>query len=294
MSITDNTEIFGRKVFFVCATFSLNSNVILRLMEQEYEIYKVDEYRQLKSLLQLNPDAIVYINADSQNTANVWFNFISYFETDPQYSKCSFGVFAGKLKPAERERWVKALKLEAGFYDLEKSFGEIMGNVMMKLTDLKAKGMRQFVRMSCAENKESEAYFVNANTMYKMKLLDISSIGAGINIPAKYGQLAQPKSVLHGLTLVLGSKQLKVNARIHAIKPTNEGIITILIFTPETPDDIRNYIRKYICDELQKRMMNTILSLPWDKTDYSVKIEVDDGAPPSEEQKSEEPATDEK
>ena len=50
---SENSEIFGRKIFFVCATFTLNTNIILRLMEQEYEIYKIDEPRQLKNLLEL-------------------------------------------------------------------------------------------------------------------------------------------------------------------------------------------------------------------------------------------------
>ena len=55
---SENSEIFGRKIFFVCATFTLNTNIILRLMEQEYEIYKIDEPRQLKNLLELNPQSI--------------------------------------------------------------------------------------------------------------------------------------------------------------------------------------------------------------------------------------------
>ena len=62
---SENSEIFGRKIFFVCATFTLNTNIILRLMEQEYEIYKIDEPRQLKNLLELNPQSIVYFNVDT-------------------------------------------------------------------------------------------------------------------------------------------------------------------------------------------------------------------------------------
>lgn len=283
---TTNSAIYGRKIFFVCATFTLNTNIILRLMQQEFEIYKIDEYRQLKSILQLTPDAIVYINADSQNTPNVWFNYISAFEKDPQFKNVDFGVFAGKLKAPEIERYSKALKLSAGFYTLDKSFGDIMGRLMQKLDDIKAKGMRRFVRMNCSSNKSTEAYFVNGNMMYKMKLLDISSIGIGLKIPAKYGQIVQPNAVLHGLTLVLGPKQLKVNAKIHAAKMETDGILTVLIFTPDTTDDFRNYVRNYICEELQKDLLDTVITLPWDKTDYTIEIKQEE----PKEEKSEETA----
>ena len=45
---------------------------------------------------------------------------------------------------ADEERYTKALKLEAGFYSLSKTFGEIMDCLMIKLEELKAKGCRRF------------------------------------------------------------------------------------------------------------------------------------------------------
>jgi len=265
-----NTQIFGRKIFFISATFTLNTNVILRLMDQEYEVYKIDDFRQLRSILTLNPDSIVFINADSTNTPNTWYNLISNFENDPAFEKVDFGVFESKLKKPEKERFTSSLKLKAGFYSLEKTFGEIVGELLGKLEELKAKGIRQFVRYSCANNKACEAYFVNGNMMYKMQFIDISSIGVGLLIPQKYAPIARINYVIQGLTLVLGSKQLKVNAKIHTIKALPTGILAVLIYTPDTTDNFRKYLRTYICESLQKELMNSIISLPWDKTDYTV------------------------
>lgn len=283
-SINQKTEIFGRKIFFLSTTFSLNTNIILRLMEQEYEVYKVDDYRQLKSILSINPQSIVYINVDSHNTPSTWFNFIKYFETD--FAKTSFGIFTGKLKGADRERFKNALNLEAGFFTLDKSFGEVLGDVLAKLNSLNAKGVRQFVRLTCAKNKSAEAYFVNGNMMYKMNFVDISSIGVGIVIPLKYAQIARVNAVIQGLTLVLGPKQLKVNAKIHTIKAIQTGILAVLIFTPDTSDSFRNYIRSYICEELQKTMIDTIMQLPYDKTDYSVVLAPESNSEQEKSQKS--------
>lgn len=269
-------EIYGKKVFFVCATFTLNTNIVLRLMEQEYEIYKIDQYRQLKSLLILNPQSIVYINLDSQNTPNVWYNFIQYFETEPRFKDVKFGAFSSKLKPAEKERFTKSLRLEAGFYSVEKGFGEAMGDLMVRLEDLKAKGMRKFVRMNCQGVRSTEAFFLRGNMMYKMEVVDISSIGMGLKIPLKYCQLFRINTVIPGLNLVLGSKQLKVNAKIFGIKNIGDAALLIMIFTPDTEDSFRSYVRSFICEEMQKKLINQALSLNWDKTDYTTQVEVEE------------------
>ena len=267
--------IYGRKIFFLYPGFALNTNIILRLREQEFELYKLEEYRKLKCLLEKYPDSIVLINLDSQNSINVWFNFIKYFEQSPKFSHVSFGVLTDKIREADEERYTKALKLEAGFYSLSKTFGEIMDCLMIKLEELKAKGCRQFLSMNCAEDKGSECYFVSGNMMYKMKLLDISSIGLGMKVPGKYVQVMKPDSVIRGLTLVLGTKQLKVNARIHATRPEEDGVYALLIFTPETPDNFRNFVRNYIYEEIQQRLGAECLSLEWDKNEYVI-------APPEE------------
>ncbi|WP_303920407.1 hypothetical protein [Treponema berlinense] len=268
----ENTEIFGRKIFFVCATFTLNTNIILRLMEQEYEIYKIDEPRYLRPLLKLNPEAIVYINIDSHYSPQVWYNFISSFEHNPEFSKCDFGIFTAR--GAGKIQYERVLKLSAGFFTLEKNFGEIMSSLLQKLETLNAKGMRKFVRLRCADNKSAEAYFISGNMMYKMNFIDISSIGVGILIPQKYSGFAKINSVIQGLTLVLGNKQLKVNAKFHTIKATQNGVIAALIFTPDTPGSFRNYVRTYICEELQKKMSSTLMQLQLDNTDYTIEVPV--------------------
>lgn len=268
----ENTEIFGRKIFFVCATFTLNTNIILRLMEQEYEIYKIDEPRYLRSLLKLNPEAIVYINIDSHYSPQVWYNFISSFEHNPEFSKCDFGVFT--VKGTGKIQYERVLKLSAGFFTLEKNFGEIMSVLLQKLETLNAKGMRKFVRLRCADNKSAEAYFISGNMMYKMNFIDISSIGVGLLIPQKHSGFAKINSVIQGLTLVLGNKQLKVNAKFHTIKATQNGVIAALIFTPDTPGAFRNYVRTYICEELQKKMSSTLMQLHLDNTDYTIEVPV--------------------
>ncbi|MGI5059358.1 hypothetical protein [Treponema pectinovorum] len=280
---SQKTEIFGRKIFFLGTTFSLNTNIILRLMEQEYEVYKVEDHRQLKSILSANPKSIVYINADNQNNASTWFNFIQYFETATEFSSTSFGVFTGKLKGQDRERFKSALKLEAGFFTLDKTFAEILPGVLSKLDSLHAKGVRQFVRLNCANNKDAEVYFVSGNMMYKMNFIDISSIGVGIVIPVKYAQIARVNTVIQGLTLVLGPKQIKVNAKIHTVKAMQTGILAVLIFTPDTPDNLKSYIRTYIFEELQKSLVEAIMQLPYDKTDYSIVLAPEDSTEEKEQ-----------
>ena len=49
-----------------------------------------------------------------------------------------------------------------------------------------------------------------------------------------------------------------------------------MIFTPDTEDSFRSYVRTFICEEMQKIIINKALSLNWDKTDYTTQVEVEE------------------
>ena len=268
--------IYGKKIFFLNATFTLNTNIILRLIVQEYEVYKIDDFRQVKSLLKLNPDAIVFVNIDSGNPVKTWFNFIQYFENDKQFENASWGVFSANMKKPDRELFTKFLKLKAGFFPDNKDFSTIMKELTEKLGELHAKGRRQFVRLNCKDNPDLITFYVSGNIMYKMKLLDISSIGCGIKIPLKDAPLLNSIKSFSGLNFMLRDKQVKLNARIHATKQEADGFLVVLIFTSDTLASTRNTIRAFICDESHRALMNKILFMSWDKTDYSNLVHPED------------------
>ena len=63
-----------------------------------------------------------------------------------------------------------------------------------------------------------------------------------------------------------------MNAKIHTIKVVPSGILAALIFTPDTPGNFRNYVRTYICEELQKKMTANLIKLQLDDTDYTIEV----------------------
>ena len=72
--------IFGRKVFFLNPTLSIQNVFVRKLQDLEYEVYTIEHYYDAKPVLSEYEDSICFINIDDRLTYKQWLNFIKSFE----------------------------------------------------------------------------------------------------------------------------------------------------------------------------------------------------------------------
>ena len=103
--------IFGRKVFFLNPTLSIQNVFVRKLQDLEYEVYTIEHYYDAKPVLSEYEDSICFINIDDQLTYKQWFNFIKSFEKDSSLETVFLGVISEKIRPHEKEEFLLKTKL---------------------------------------------------------------------------------------------------------------------------------------------------------------------------------------
>ncbi len=262
-------SIFGRKIFFLNPSYSINTNIIPRLQKLEYEVYKIPLYRQAKGILSINPDSICLICFDNQLTQKEWFNFIKSFEGDEKLKSIKLGIINDHIKSSTLEMYKQCTKLEAGIIKSDNNNETFVSTLVETLESLNAKGRRKYVRINCMADKETEVFWFSRNTMIKAKIIDISSVGAAILVPGKFAQFIQPGLQLNDLTIMIGPKQMSVMATVLTVKPQGDSVVGVLLLDKNTPDSIRDFIRNYVSDNLQRAMTSLTAKQPSDTTDYN-------------------------
>ncbi len=56
--------VYGRKVFFINASFTIEQLAKGMLRDMEYETYIIEDLKQAKCILRKNPDSICLVNLD--------------------------------------------------------------------------------------------------------------------------------------------------------------------------------------------------------------------------------------
>ncbi len=271
MADSQSNSIFGKKVFFLYPSYFFQNTIIENLRHNEYEVYIINDYKNVKNILTLNKECILYVNLDTVFNYASWFNFIDSIEQNEQYSSITIGVISEKLKESQIREISPASKLEAGIIttkDDEKCTQEIIGY----LEEHNAKGRRQYVRANCLDDQAAEIFWITAsNMMYKMKIVDISSSGIAVLVPAKQLTAIQLNALMPNMNLMLRGKKLTVTMRAQAVKATQNGAVGVLMFPDTTEPDIYDSVRTYIFETLSRKLNDSLFGLPVDQTNYLVK-----------------------
>lgn len=266
---------FGRKVFFLNPTYAIQKVVIGQLKEEEYEVYVLQDYRYVKNILRHYPDSICFINVDEQLSVEGWIRFINSFNKDEILKTIYLGVTTERLPKAERDQFLYKVKIPAGMISLNKQILEVAATIKSILELCGAKGRRQYIRAQCSKDNTSYVSWTKDRSTFQFKLQDISSVGAAIVIPEKYFDLFKQNDLLRDLVIVLGSKSVKSNAVVFAIKDNSEKKTKtgVLFYTQGISHTSKDLIREYVFRTLDSSVFASAAGEPFDAFDYEKETE---------------------
>lgn len=268
----DNKDnILGRKVFFVNPAYSIKKDIIPALHRQEFEVYIIDSYRDIKNLMKINQGSVLFLNVDTQLSVGSWFNYIRTFERDEFLSSINLSVITERMKQQDIDVFVKNTHLKGGIIDISEGGEEVLKRILGVLDSVNAKGMRQYVRANVDSDKEASLFWNYNGKMHHLKMLDISSVGMAVSVPAALAeQIVAKNFLLQDVTMRLGVKQIPIDAVIYAIKKTESGYIWVLLLLPSASSQAKNEIRSYVAETNQTELMLSINNLRQDDTDYNL------------------------
>lgn len=265
----NDIEIFGRKIFFINPAYAVRNDIIKDLQNKEYEIYVIDNYHEAKNLLRLNQNSLLFINVDAQLPVSSWYNYIRSYEKEEVLRTIHITIMSERIKQSDRILFENAPECQGGVLNINNGTEIIAREIQAILDKTNAKGKRQYIRANLFYDRDASLFWNYGQKMHQLKLLDISSVGMAVKVPAQISNLVTKNTVLRDVTLKLGTKQFLVEAVVFAIKQENDMTNWILLLS-KTSTQIKETIRAYISFQIQKTMMATINGDTLDDSDYAV------------------------
>jgi len=269
MKLRENPSM-GRKVFFINPPFKLSSLIIPELRKEEYEIYELKDYQHAKSILQLFPESICFLNIDEDLTPTEWFNFVRSFGANDTLKTIHLGVIS-----IESLTWVKELflihtNMPCGFISATSSKAQLIETITAILDINGAKGQRKYVRADCKEDTKIYATCLVSGITVKLEIRNISTVGFCCTAPLASQKLFSINLVVRRLVLCIHDKEIITNAAVIAVKVEGDHLMIVLLFLQGISFTAKQNIRNYVTAFLQRSISIITQNIPLDTTDYSI------------------------
>jgi len=244
------TDIVGRKVFFLYPTASVQNQIVTELVQQEYEIYISKDHSRLAQTLKKYSDSVVFVNIDDGMPELEWEKWIiALYNAAPDIK---IGVFSSSNDEELKSKYVEKLKISCGFMALKLDMSKTIPVILEILKVMNAKGRRKYIRATTERETTATMNMPLKGNIFNGVIKDISVVGISCSFENDPGL---PRNALFkDIQIRLQSMLLKVEAIAFGSRMDGNEKIYVLIFTQRIDPEVRVKIRKYIQQNLQNKM----------------------------------------
>jgi hypothetical protein len=246
-----NTEIVGKKVFFLCPSVQMQNQIIDELTQQEFEIYAVKDSARLTRVLKKYNDSIVYVNLDDNSYKSELEKWIEAIVSSVPTVK--LGVFSSSTDEEYKNKLIKKFNITCGFINIKLDMSKAAQKIIETLDGMNVKGRRKYLRASTEHENTATINLPHDGNFIKGTIKDVSVVGFACvfdrDPPLK------SKTLYKDIQLRLQSMLLKAEAVVFGSRDDSGNKIYVLVFnTQKISPDVRAKIRKYIQQNLQHKI----------------------------------------
>jgi len=246
-----NTEIVGRKVFFLYPTVQMQNIIMDELTQQEFEIYTAKDAARLTPVLKKYNDSIVYVNLDDNTFKSELEKWIEVARSAVPNVK--IGVFSSSTDEEYKKKYSNKSYIECGMINLKLDMNRAAQKISETLESMNVKGRRKYLRASTERETTATINLPHDGNFIKGSIKDVSVVGISCTFDNNPG--LKNKSLYKDIQIRLQSMLLKAEAVVFGSRNDSGNTIYVLIFnTQRISPDVRTKIRKYIQQNLQHKM----------------------------------------
>ena len=248
------SDLIGKKVFFLYPAASVVNQVVFELVQNEYEAYTAKDHSRIAQLLKKYPDSIVFINTDEKISGTEWEKWINTVLSSTP--KIKIGIFTSNNNEEFREKFTKNNRITCGFYTNKVDMSKITESILEMLNEQNVKGRRKYLRARTDSEPDAVINIPHNGEFLNGVIKDISVVG--VSCVFKHDPGLSKNSILKNVQIKLQSMILKVESVIFGSREEGGEKIYVLVFTQRTDPTARVKIRKYIQKNLQSKMDSEI------------------------------------
>jgi hypothetical protein len=247
-----NSDVVGRKVFFVFPTVVVQNRLIPELIQQEYEAYVVKDKERLKRVFKKHPNSILFIDIDEGMPEKEWDIWITGLMEASDTKGISIGIITNNDDEQIQRKYTEAIKVACGYTVLKSDLDKNMMSIAAGLQAVGAKGRRRYIRVT-TERETNTTINLSMNGAYiNGHIKDISIVGISCTIE---GNPDIPKNaLLKDMQIKLQTNLLKAEGIFFGSRMEGSEKVYVILFTQRLDPEVRTKIHKYIQSYLQNKM----------------------------------------
>ncbi|MDR2470767.1 MAG: PilZ domain-containing protein [Treponema sp.] len=244
-----DTEIVGKKIFFVHPSAFVQNEIMAELAQQELEVYVIKDEEKFQRQLKNYPDSIVFASIDETLSAQKWEAWV---RSVMEAGTARVGILSNTNNEDARRLYLNAVKVNCGFIPVKLEKANVIKALLDLLNAAGAKGRRKYIR---ADTRGETLTTVNVphNGAYAGGAIrDISVVG--FSCVFSQDPELEKNSLLPDIQIKLQSALLKAEAVVFGSRMDGDEKVYVLVFTAKIDPSVRTKIRAYIQKNLQSKL----------------------------------------
>jgi hypothetical protein len=244
------SDIIGRKVFFLYPTAFVQNQIVMELVQHEYEVYISKDHKRLSHALKKYTDSIVFVNIDEGMPEPEWEKWIHTLMS--AVPGINVGVFSSSSDEKIRDKYIDELKIKCGFMSLKFDLSKTIHTILEILDTMNIKGRRKYLRANTESENVATINMPASNGFVNGSIKDISVVG--VSCVFEDDLTLRKNMLLKDIQIRLQTMLLKVEAVVFGSRIDGHEKKVVLLFTQRVDPDVKIKIRKYIQQNLQHKI----------------------------------------
>lgn len=249
-----------KTIFFLYPHNVVQNKLYLNLVDSEYEVYFVHDYRVLKSICENFPSPLIFINPEKGRSLSVWKDSIAELQSHEKYSHARLAIISYNNKLVKQEFFGPADGQSLQYILLQQGFHDGTDDILKLVYQYTRERPRKYIRACCGDG---EAVFnVKIEGIYEYgEIIDMSSVGMAVRFSGPVELLRN--TYLKDIQLKLKGMLLLLSAVVVGTRLADKGnSVYVLLFdrktTKLTRSRIRLFINRKLHMEIEKKLYKTI------------------------------------
>jgi hypothetical protein len=248
----DNTELLGKKIFFIHPSTFVQNDIIAELAQQEYEVYAARDETKLQKFLPSCPQSIVFASIDETLSANKWEDWIRSLMGNEATKNVAIGVLSNTNNEDARRLYLNSIKVSCGFIPVKMDTARVIKAMLDILKAANAKGRRKYIRADTRGETMTTINVPHNGAYMTGKIRDISVVG--LSCVFDQDPELQKNTLLPDIQIKLQSTLVKAEGIVFGSRMDGEGRVYVFVFTQKIDPAVRTKIRSYVQKNLQSKM----------------------------------------
>ncbi len=242
----DTNRPFAKKIFFLYPHSVVEDQMITLLIQSEYEVALINDYKKAGPILYRYPSSVIFINIESALDESGWEQFISELMRTREKHDARIGIVVYNPRPDLAQKYLMEIGVQCGFVGIKLGLADSARIILKTLEVNEAKGGRRYVRVKCPAGKAS-FNITSGGRVINGSVSDISSAG----LSCVFSETMIPPVDFSDMQLSLWGMLFKLQGRQAGVRTGEKGESLFVVIFEELDRNTKGKIYTFIRKALQ-------------------------------------------